>query len=203
MTEFESANGTDALNIAAWGPQYDKSDGAQYGGDGPAWSNTMVHHVMDKFVKGARQVAYIDLHTGLGEFGVPEIWYSAEPDSEPEQRVWAWYEGRKASPERANTDSLGSNYGLIDLAVKHHLSDSEFTGICAEFGTIDMETVLASVFADNWLHARGDLGSPLAAEIKASLKQAFCPASEKWREMVARRGVGLLEEGVSGLATMG
>jgi hypothetical protein len=61
--------------------------------------------------------------------------------------------------------------------------------------------VLGAVRADNWLHHRGDLKSPLARELKADMKERFFPAGDKWREMVWQRAdqtIGWALKGLSG-----
>ena len=74
-------------------------------------------------------------------------------------------------------------------AFPQELPDAEVTPVAIEYGTYSVPEVLGAVRADNWLHHRGDLASPLGRELKADMKERFFPAGDKWREMVwsARR----------------
>ena len=63
-----------------------------------------------------------------------------------------------------------------------------------------MPEVLGAVRADNWLHQRGDLASPVGKSIKADMKERFFPAGEKLCEMVWTRAHQTIGWALEGLA---
>ena len=86
-------------------------------------------------------------------------------------------------------------------AFPQELPDAEVTSIAVEYGTYSVPEVLGAVRADNWLHQRGDLGSPLGRELKADMKERFFPSGDKWREMVWARAdqtIGWALKGLTG-----
>ena len=91
---------------------------------------------------------------------------------------------------------------VLDAIAKHWrvLPDAEVTPVAIEYGTYTVPEVLGAVRADNWLHHRGDLKSPLGRELKADMKERFFPAGDKWREMVWARADQTIGWALKGLA---
>jgi hypothetical protein len=104
------------------------------------------------------------------------------------------------SPE-GGTSTSAIVVGIMTDAFPQELPDAEVTPIAIEYGTYSVPEVLGAVRADNWLHQRGDLGSPLGRAIKADVKERFFPSGDKWREMVWQRAdqtIGWALKGLSG-----
>src|SRR5260370_13935580 len=87
----------------------------------------------------------------------------------------------------SGTSTAAVVVGVMTDSLPQELPDAEVTSIAIEYGTYAVPEVLGAVRADNWLHQRGDLKSPLAKELKADMKERFFPAGDKWREMVCAR----------------
>jgi len=58
-----------------------------------------------------------------------------------------------------------------------------------------------SVIADNWLHLRGDVFSPLGQAIKAQIRAAFYPDNDDWRNLCYPRAVEIQRQALAGLAS--
>ena len=69
-----------------------------------------------------------------------------------------------------------------------------------EVGTLSSEDVRMSVIADNWLHLRGYVFSPLGQAIKAQIRAAFYPDSDDWRNLCYPRAVEIQQQALAGLA---
>ena len=73
IEEYVDKHGAFALQAAVTRGQYDHPDGIFYGGRQATWSNSTFRDILDRHVTGARRIAFIDLHTGLGAYGDAEM----------------------------------------------------------------------------------------------------------------------------------
>jgi hypothetical protein len=69
LAAYRKKVGDVAYFRAISGGQYSHPDGMFFGGGGASWSNRTLHAIADRFLKGRRDVAVIDCHTGLGPYG--------------------------------------------------------------------------------------------------------------------------------------
>ncbi len=72
--------GFDTFQQWITGGQYTHPTGLFYGGRGPVWSHRALVSMCDEVLAGRDRVAIIDLHTGLGPWGVGELISSDGPD---------------------------------------------------------------------------------------------------------------------------
>ena len=96
--------------------QYTHPDGMFFGGGGPCWSNRTLHAVVDRFLKGRRDVAVVDFHTGLGPYGYGEPITHYDIDTPASRRVRAFWGESVTESKRGQTasqarDGLG-HHGL-------------------------------------------------------------------------------------------
>jgi hypothetical protein len=192
--------GAFGLQGAISGGQYSHPDGVFFGGHTPTWSNRTIRAIARRELSNARRVGVIDFHTGLGPFGHGELICTVPPDAKSFKRARAWYGEEMTSPE-SGTSTSAVVVGVMTDCFPQELPDAEVTSIAIEYGTYPVSDVLSSVRADNWLHQRGDLGSPLGKAIKADIKERFFPAGDKWREMVWARAdqtIGWALKGLTG-----
>lgn len=204
-----AANQAIAAALVEWGGrevqealtsgQYTRPDGLFYGGDRPTWSNRTWRAVLDRWVAGRTHVAFVDLHTGLGPYGVGEVIFRARYDGGGLERARRWYGDVTSSEEGSSVSTVIG--GTTHSAVVDAAPDAEITTITLEFGTRSGRDVLSALRADNWLEHRGAPGSPVAAQIKAQLRDAFYPDEDGWKELVAARAVEVLGNGIAGLAS--
>jgi len=197
---YAQKHGAFALQGAISSGQYTHPDGIFYGGAKPTWSNRTIRRIAREELGQARRVGIIDFHTGLGPFGHGELICAVPPSAKSFPRARAWYGDEMTSPE-SGTSTSAIVVGIMTDAFPQELPDAEVTPIAIEYGTYSVPEVLGAVRADNWLHHRGDLGSPLGREIKADVKERFFPAGDKWREMVWQRAdqtIGWALKGLNG-----
>ena len=88
------------------------------------------------------------------------------------------------SPE-GGTSTSAIVVGIMTDAFPQELPDAEVTPIAIEYGTYSVPEVLGAVRADNWLHHRGDLASPLGRDAQGRHEGALLPG----RRQMARDGV--------------
>lgn len=173
--------------------QYRHADGLFYGGRSPEWSNRTWRHIIRSELMPFRRIAYIDLHTGLGERGHGEPIFRGGTDAGAFDRALRWY-GNALTRSENGTSSSTPIIGNTASALAEEVGEGrEITAITLEFGTEAGSTVLAALRADNWLRERGDPSGPDAVAIKQMMVDAFCPDDPAWREAVladARRFIG-------------
>jgi len=197
---YAQKHGAFGLQGAISAGQYTHPDGIFYGGKAPTWSNRTIRTIAREELSRARRVGVIDFHTGLGPFGHGELICAVSPTAKSFARAKAWYGSDMTSPE-SGTSTSAVVVGCMTDAFPQELPDAEVTSIAVEYGTYAVPEVLGAVRADNWLHQRGDLASPLGRELKANMKERFFPAGDKWREMVwvrADQTIGWALKGLTG-----
>ncbi len=196
---YAHEHGPMALQAAISSGQYSHPQGVFYGGRGETWSNRTLAELLRAHAGQVRHVAFIDLHTGLGPYGVGEIMNNHAASEPAFGRVAEWYGGEATSTDAGSSSSAPVS-GDITLGVRRGLPQAEITGITLEYGTVPLKEVLDAVRADNWLHAHGDLRARQARDIKAQIRGAFYPEADDWKSMVFERSVGVLRRALAGLA---
>ena len=199
LEAYAQKHGAFALQGAISGGQYSHPDGIFFGGLKPTWSNRTIRAIAREELGRTRRVAVIDYHTGLGPFGHGELICTVPPAAKSYKRARAWYGEALTSPE-VGTSSSAVVTGAMTDAFPQELPDAEVTSVAIEYGTYPVPDVLNAVRADNWLHQRGDLASPVGRTIKADMKERFFPAGDKWREMVWTRADQTIGWALAGLA---
>lgn len=71
MEDFTARHGEDRLYDTLARGQYSHPDGLNYGGTAREWSNLTLERIVRDHLAGARKVALIDWHTGIGGYGEP------------------------------------------------------------------------------------------------------------------------------------
>jgi hypothetical protein len=197
---YAQKHGAFGLQGAISGGQYTHPDGIFYGGSKPTWSNRTIRAIAREELGLAKRVGVIDYHTGLGPFGHGELICAVPAGAKSFARAKAWYGDEMTSPEGGTSASAIVAGPMLD-SFPQELPDAEVTTIAIEYGTYPVPEVMGAVRADNWLHHRGDLASPLGRELKATMKERFFPAGDKWREMVWTRAdqvIGWTLKGLTG-----
>jgi hypothetical protein len=179
--------------------QWTHPDGLFYGGTGPVWSHEVLREVAGAFLPGRARIAYIDLHTGLGERALGEPIFRGGRDSGAVDRAIAWY-GPELSRSEDGTSSSTEIVGNSANLVADVLSGSEeLTAITLEFGTLPGLDVLNALRADNWLSLHPEVDDETRLIIKRQIRAAFYPAEDDWREAVLKRAEVVFSQALSGL----
>lgn len=188
LRAYAARHGMDALETAIASGQYVDPQGVFYGGTQPTWSNRMLRAILAPFAATAKQVAFIDLHTGIGPYGFGEI-MSNHPARDPGHQIMQQWWGGEATYFDDGTSSSYYVVGDTQLAVNQTLPDAQIAGITLEYGTIpEKADMMNAVRADNWLYVHGDVNSQKGRAIKAQIRAAFYQEKDNWKDMVVERG---------------
>ncbi len=196
---YASKHGFPALQQAVSGGQYKHPQGIFYGGDAPTWSRRTQTAIFEEYLSGARRVAILDYHTGLGPWGFAEQILTDPPGSAGYERARNWYGDAITCPavgDSTSADVKGDNLAAATSLLSH----AEVTGLCLEVGTKSVTEVLNALRADAWLHAHGDPASPQGREIKRAMREAFFGDADDWKGMVAGQSLLACRQAIRGLA---
>jgi hypothetical protein len=201
LLEWAGVHGFPALQEALSKGQYAHPHGVQFGGAGEEASNRILREVARTETRGAAQVAWIDVHTGLGPYGIPEMITELAPEHPAYRRGRAWY-GEIVKSTAAGESVSAKLQGVMEQGLEQALgTDIELTALAAEFGTYDPVRVFWAMRADNWLAHHGDPESERGSAVKAELLEVFRPADPDWSRSVLERGAVLFEQALAGLAS--
>lgn len=199
MAAYFDRVGMKAATAAIVGGQHTHPDGIFYGGTEACWSHRMIRDVCARYLKQAERICVIDFHTGLGPFGYSELICRHRPGSEPLRLAQAWFGDAITSPEMGQSDSPVIE-GNLRMGIARFCQPATTVAINIEVGTLPSDQVRSSVIADNWLHLRGDVFSPLGRQIKAQIRAAFYPDSDDWRGLCYPRAMEIHDQALAGLA---
>lgn len=192
-------HGLDAYVDGASRGQYSHADGIHYGGAASEWSNRTLETVLRRHLDGARRVALIDWHTGLGERGEPFFLCFNEPGSAAWQRACSWW-------GRGNVESGGGfeganrpRYeGLLFHGVQRFVAPAELTGAVIEFGTRSRDDMRLALQADRQLKFDRTLTDGQRAALREQVLEAFSPSSPAWQQRVLGHAIALQQQALQG-----
>jgi len=184
---YRLANGNPALKQAISGGQYTHSKGLFYGGQKETWSNTTVRKIISRYLSNARRVVYIDVHTGLGEFGKAHIIIHENENSSAYKRAVGFWGNLLQTTHSEKSDCVYLPTTLKQ-AFPEILPSKEVTAVTLEFGTVSAFKVFWALRAENWLYHHGELNHPDADNIKTDLLHAFYPDDDDWKHQVWSQG---------------
>lgn len=191
--------GLERLQTAVTRGQHEFADGLFYGGRTPTWSNLTLRRIVREQLAGARQVAYVDLHTGLGARGAGETIFRGGDDAGALARALAWYGPGVTSSEAGTSSSTPIGGNTARAVVQELPAGTLVTAITLEFGTREGLAVLAALQGDNWFAAAGRRGEARHTPIREAMLEAFAPRDGQWRRQVLRRGGEVLDQALAGL----
>lgn len=183
--------------------QHAFADGMFFGGTAPTWSNCTLREVLRRHGRQAGQLAWIDLHTGLGEEGLGERICACRDDAVALERARAWWGGDGQTPVTSIYDGSSTSAlltGLMWSAAYEECPQAQYTGIAMEYGTVPIEAVIDSLRGDHWLHLHPEAPEALRAEIKARVLAAFYVNTDAWKAKVVVQARQALFQAVVGLS---
>lgn len=183
------------------GGQYSHADGLFFGGTAETWSNNTFRNVLRRYAIGARHIVFIDIHTGLGEFGAAEVLIHSSEDALDYQ--WAletW------GPDLLRSTVTGVSVSpYINTTVKHAvismLTETDLVvAVSLEFGTVSTLQAFRALRAENWHYHHGGSAGSNDRQLKECLLRAFHPDSVEWEAAVWNHGKMVIDNALSGLS---
>lgn len=179
--------------------QYRAANGLKFGGFAAAWSNTVLRQLADQYLSQAQKVAYLDWHTGLGDYGEVYELPMTTPGSQGWQKtieMWG-----KAQVERGSgglmTAGEGDDAAVADVngaaiqAVVDVIGNAQLAGGVVEFGTVSFDMIAQAVILDFWvMRAANDTKQDLRAW-KSIVRAMFAPRDPHWEASVLRHAAAI------------
>jgi Protein of unknown function (DUF2817) len=199
MASFTESHGRDALFDTLARGQYLHADGLMYGGREREWSNLTLETIVKETLADAEKVAFIDWHTGIGEYGKPFFLCFNEPGSALFARACDWWGKENVDGVRPHGMERPNYTGLVFQGVQRFLGNRQMCGAVIEFGTrgVHMRRVLR---LDQWLRRQNGLDPDVRAGLEADMMDAFCPFDGQWRKDTLAAGLELTDKALAGLA---
>ncbi|MGZ5030627.1 MAG: DUF2817 domain-containing protein [Methylobacter sp.] len=198
FAEFERQHGRVALEKAISAGQYCDPSGPFYGGAAPAHGRRVCEELMRQYHLQERDLAVIDLHTGLGSYGYGEIICDHEPNSGGAHTASRWY-GESVALPLLGTSSSVPKIGLLDYAW-HAIMNERSCYITLEFGTFSTDQLFEILLRDHQLWAQSN-NEQARLEHRKIMHHHFCPDDRAWREMLLFRARQVIAQGLWGVSS--
>jgi hypothetical protein len=147
-------------------------------------------------LREAGPIVWIDVHTGLGPFGMDTV-VSEKIISAEEMTKWFATAYRLLTPEEKNTGAMDGyelSKGTLPSLV-YEVTNKTALALTQEFGTLPGLLVARAFILENMMYHFGDdegrrsLGRPW-------LQAAFYPQSSLWRSSIIQRGVAIVLQSI-------
>jgi predicted deacylase len=196
FADFTRQYGREAFESAISAGQYTDPVGPFYGGRAPAHGRLVTEALLSQYALSQRDLAVIDLHTGLGPFGYGEIICDHTPDSAGAAVARRWYGGSVTLPLLGTSTSV-PKLGLLDFAW-HRIMNAHSCYVTLEFGTYRTLELFEVLLQDHLLWAQAD-NIPARIAHSQLMLEHFCPNDVAWQEMVLVRARQVFTQALRGL----
>jgi Protein of unknown function (DUF2817) len=197
FAEYERQHGRSALEMAISGGQYTDPTGPFYGGTKSAHGRLVTEDLIRQYKLHERDLAVIDLHSGLGPYGYGEIICDHHPNSPCAKISHDWY-GDSVTLPALGTSSSVPKIGLMDYAW-HTVMNGRSCHVTLEFGTYPTDQLFEVLLKDHQLWAQPD-NLPERLEHSQHMRQHFCPDDEAWKALVLFRARQVIAQALRGLS---
>ncbi|MCW7539038.1 M14 family metallopeptidase [Aquabacterium sp. A7-Y] len=183
---YLAEHGMAAFQAAVSQGQHTHEDGLYYGGRNPTWSNLTLRRVLQEHLRHAVQLAWIDLHTGLGPRGHGERIFASGYVPADLARARDWWGAAVTCVEEGSSSSARLT-GTLWPVVFEAKPEIRYTGIALEFGTRSVREVFDALRAEQWLENHPEAPPEQARAIKQQLREAFYVEADDWKaQLVAQ-----------------
>ena len=206
LQAYAGQHGERALQQAITGGQYRHPLGLFYGGAAPTWSRQTIERVLRQHGAGARRLAWIDLHTGLGPSGHGERIFAARADDATLARARAWWgaDGGTVTALHDGSSSASRISGMLWQCAYDTCAQAEFTGIALEYGTVPLPQALLALRFDHWCAAHPevpvDAPPALREAARQAMREAFYVDTDDWKQQVVTQGLAAARLALAGLS---
>jgi len=202
LEAYGAKHGHMALRAAISRGQYVHPEGLFFGGNFPVWSSLVLRDIVARHAAHAKQVGFIDYHTGLGPYGYGEPISDHLVDEPGHARLKDWIGDEVTSTDDGSSTSVPLT-GVNAVAIQDAAPHADRTIVTLEYGTQSLPEVQGALRADCWLHAHGELDSDLGRAIKAEIRRCFYGDEDTWKDSVWRRAEDTQRRMINGLAELG
>lgn len=193
--DFRLQHGQNEFEFAISGGQYSDPQGPFYGGDAPAHGRRVVESIVERYQLAQRQLAVVDIHSGLGLYAHGEIINDHPPDTPGFDVANRWY-GASVTVPAMGTSSSVMKQGLMDYHW-HDLMAERGCFVTLEFGSYNTEALFEVVLQDHRCWKTGD--AQMISKTAGAMREHFCPQDHYWRELVLVKSRQVIQQALDGL----
>lgn len=193
-------HGPKALQSAITRGQHTDPQGLFFSGTEPSWSNQQLRQIIRRLGRECQRIGWIDVHTGLGPYGVGERIYKGRTHPDDIARARRWWGAQVTTSEDGTSSSAVLN-GTLDLAVMQECPQAQYNGLTLEYGTQPGPAVLNALRADQWLQNHPQTPEAQRVKIKRQLRDAFYIDTDPWKRRVLEQARDVTILTLQGLAT--
>jgi Protein of unknown function (DUF2817) len=203
MQQWIKDNGVENYQKAVMNGQRIDPQGVFYGGTEVSWSNRTVHKVLSEVLAEQKNVALMDVHTGLGPYGHGDLIHAYPKGTAEYDTLAEWFGDEMiaiAAGEYGEVEAVprGPIVSSLDTILPEHRSFA----FVNEYGTVEFDRVIKAIRADNWLHLKGDLDSEQGRAIKQEMRDCFYCVKDEWRQKIWDRALWSCEKMAEGLRSL-
>ena len=198
MDDYAAEHGNDALFDTLARGQYSHPEGLNYGGTAPEWSHQILKTIAQTHLANVRQLAFIDWHTGVGEYGEPFFLCFNEEGGALQARAAQWWGEDRIRGQLPHGRARPNYQGLLFHGVQSFLKDAEVCGAVIEFGTRGWH-MRRMLRLDLWLKFHADKRHPAYSMLQADLLDSFCPVDQIWRDASLQHAAEITDQALQGL----
>ncbi len=193
IEEFGEKNFQKAMSSG----QYSHADDPFWGGAQPTWSRKVWEEIIGRALSYTELIIHLDIHSGLGPSGKLERILPVQEKGIAYERAAEWYGEDLLSCPAFATSNSPKVVGYLASALTERCPGAVALGL--EFGTVNLQEMLLSVIADNWLsHCRAP--DPIQArKIKTRIKKAFYVDTYEWKQAIWAQSCDLVTQSLEGL----
>src|SRR5690606_31504118 len=203
MDAWIAQHGLSAFYAAVFNGQYDEPRGVMYGSRQREWSNVALEQIAQDWLAQADHVAFIDWHTGLGEYGQPFFLCFNEAGGPEWNECCRWWGRERVEHETGFGGASRPRYsGLVFQGMRRFCRHASFAGAVVEFGTTPPDTTIHGLQLDNQLrYGSHQLDTATRNGLLTEAMESFCPSDPAWRVGVVEAGVAIAVQALEGLAS--
>jgi hypothetical protein len=194
MDAYRERVGEQAFSDAFNGGQYQSPDGIFFGGREPEWSHRALAQAVPRALGPARRCVWVDLHTGIGPYGLPFFFNFDAQGSWGRQRALEVWGEEAFSGKGATHKAFAVYQGLMIGALATLVPGCAMSPVVIEFGTHERRRMQRAHLALAWMR-RQQAVSDAFERAAAEYREAFVPSDPVWRASVVREGVALCQRG--------
>jgi len=172
-----------------------------FGGHAPGWSRQLLETVAShSWIGKARNIAVVDVHTGLGPYGYGELINDHVPGTAGFDLACNWY-GANATSALKGESCSGVKSGLVDY-LWHDVMGDRGSFVTLEFGTYPVTDLLTSLLQEQAYYndcARNGQARSLDHEAVQALRKFFYPEERSWQQQLLFRGRQVVDLAVAGM----
>lgn len=192
--------GMQALKESIATGQYDFPKGLFFGGNELSSTSALIAELIAQVAGGASRIAVVDLHSGLGAFGSHKVMLNTH-DEVLYAKFASMFDQRFVERFGATDGVAYQARGTLGDWVLDRFDDRQTLYGMLEMGTYHSLRILSSMRAENQAHFYNDRDDETYHQVKAELKECFCPENETWRRTATTVGCSVIKQIAGGLVS--